>query len=90
MTDEPQTTLLDPPYDMHAVWHRHAFPPDGTSYPITDEDEENFDGRFDAVEDRLGRIFVWHVGTQKPVALCIDRDTAVICAIALARKISHD
>jgi hypothetical protein len=71
-----QKPLLDPPYDGWAEWHEHAFPPNGEPYPEAYSPE--FPGcRFDAVEDRLGRIFVWHVGSGKPVCLCSDRDTAV-------------
>lgn len=88
-TTNPKPTLLDPPYDGYAVWHQHAFPPDGCSWPESDEDDLNWDCRFDAVEDRLGRIFVWHVGSGRPVAICADRDTAVVCAIALVWEYVH-
>jgi hypothetical protein len=76
---KPKTTLLDPPYDGYAVWHEHAFRPD----------DLNWDCRYDAVEDRTGRIFVWHVGSQKPVCICADHEMAITIARSLAREVSR-
>lgn len=53
------------PYDGHAVWHTHRYPPDGASHPES-EDER---GRIDAIEDRYGRFFVWDADLQRLVGL---------------------
>lgn len=66
---------LDPPYPgpgRPAAWHEHF-----SSGP--DEDP-----RFDAVEDDLGRIFVWDSINQSVVTLCPDRATARLIARMLA------
>jgi hypothetical protein len=87
MADSTNTTLLDPPYDRHAVWHQHAFPPDGAAFTHPDYDDHDWrSARFDAVEDRLGRIFVWSVAEERAVCVCDSRDTATIAAIALVQE----
>lgn len=84
-SDGSQSTLLNPPYDGHAAWHEHAFPPYGMPHPVTDEAERDFNNRYDAVEDRRGRIFVWSVGRQEPVCICAERKIATKIARMLAR-----
>ena len=81
-----QMPLLDPPYDGWAAWHEHAFPPTGDNIPMTDESEMDFANRYDAVEDRSGRIFVWSVGKSSAVCICADRETALVIARRLARE----
>jgi hypothetical protein len=89
MNDTTQTTLLDPPYDGHAVWHQHAFPPDGCAFPGPGQDEDDCLGRFDAVENSLGRVFVWNADTGKVVCVCDNKDTAVLCAVGLCMGYAH-
>ena len=79
-------SLLDPPYDGYAVWHTHAFPPEGKSFPEHGEDEYMVNMRFDAVQDKQGRIFVWSVGEQEPICVCRDRETAIRIAVLLCRS----
>ena len=79
--------ILDPPYDGHAEWHEHFFAPHGEPWPIDDDDEKSeYVGRHDAVEDRLGRIFVWDAEHGEVVVLCPDQPTACKIARALARN----
>lgn len=79
------TGPLDPPYNGMAMWHEHAFPPDGASFPETEADDLNWACRYDAIEDDRGRVFVWSVGDEEPVCLCADRETAIRIARALVR-----
>lgn len=81
--------VLEPPYDGWAEWHKHFFVPDGDDCPIYDDDPEIEDsnetvGRYDAVEDRLGRIFVLKVEDWEVMQVCAGRDEACRIAKAMA------
>ncbi len=65
---------LEPPYTRHSVWHRHY-----------DKKQGSFS--FDAVEDNLGRIFVWDADREYVVAVCASRDEA--CRLAETYAATH-
>lgn len=60
------------------VWHEHIFS------PLVDEDVSDIEGRFDAIEDHRGEIFVLDIGADRLVARCTSREEAVRVAQSAA------
>ena len=84
--------MADDPLEIwwgSAVWHEHFFAPDGTDWPVDAGDDvavvrnEVF-GRYDAVEDNLGRFFVWRADDCAIVDVCTSREEACAKAKMLA------
>lgn len=61
-----------------AVWHEHVFS------PLADQEAGHGDGRFDAIGDPAGEIFVLDIGADRLVARCASREEAVRVARSAA------
>jgi hypothetical protein len=74
---------IDPKYTRsgggRAVWHEHHFS------PAADPEADDTAGRFDAVEDDSGAIYVLDVGANQVVARCATREEAVAVARSAAK-----
>lgn len=64
----------------HAVWHEHIFSPFADP-----EAEDDSIGRFDAVEDDSGAVYVLDVGADTIVARCATREQALAVARLAAK-----
>lgn len=67
--DQPMRPIVN-----YSPWHEHIFS------PLMDPDTDDIHGRFDAVEDETGRIFVLDVGRDEVVCWCRTREEAVAAA----------
>ena len=70
--------------DGFAVWHEHHFS------PLVDIDVDDCIGRFDAVEDDTGAIFVLDVGADQLIAQCSTREEASLIAKDAANAYSEE